>query len=140
MKNLEEMILSFNNEHKVNSKESIKSNRSRLLENLKLEKENESKTLTSGEQAASVKETSVAQLNKINNIVCWANSLSSFIIISDCNRKNSENVKDLTIKIYDAVNLWLSRLFRLILFYFFIFLNFKFTKFNFFFKWFSKFY
>lgn len=51
------------------------------------------------------------KLEKVNNISCLANSMSAYLVTAN-SRRNSTKLKNLTVKIYDAVNLWLSRLFR----------------------------
>jgi hypothetical protein len=52
-----------------------------------------------------------SKLNEINNIACLAHSLTSYLITVN-KKNNSEKLKNLTVKIYDSVNLWISRLFR----------------------------
>ena len=52
-----------------------------------------------------------SKLGKLNNIACLAQSLTAYLITTN-SRRNNDKLKTLTIQIYDAVNLWISRLFR----------------------------
>lgn len=56
-------------------------------------------------------DTIESKLSKINNIACLAHSLTSYLITVN-KKNNSEKLKNLTVKLYDSVNLWISRLFR----------------------------
>jgi len=51
------------------------------------------------------------KLENVNNLTCLAHSMSAYLVSAN-SRRNSGKLKNLTVKIYDAVNLWLSRLFR----------------------------
>ena len=48
---------------------------------------------------------------KLGSLTCMAQSLSAYLIAKH-NKKGSEKLRSLTVKVYDSVNLWLSRLFR----------------------------
>lgn len=52
-----------------------------------------------------------SKLGDLNNLACLAQSLSSYLITVN-SKRNGEKLKALTIKIYDSVNIWISRLFR----------------------------
>ena len=52
-----------------------------------------------------------SKLTKVNNIACLAQSLTAYLITVN-SKKNGEQLKNLTIRLYDAVSLWISRLFR----------------------------
>ncbi len=51
------------------------------------------------------------KIENVNNLTCLANSMSAYLVSAN-SRRNSGKLKSLTVKVYDAVNLWLSRLFR----------------------------
>ena len=52
-----------------------------------------------------------SRMGKLNRIACMSNSLSSYLISTD-SKRNGQHIRDVTAKIYDDVNIWLSRLFR----------------------------
>lgn len=52
-----------------------------------------------------------SKLADTNSLACLSQSISSYLITAQT-RKSGDQLKHLTIRLYDAVNLWLSRLFR----------------------------
>lgn len=54
---------------------------------------------------------SSSKLSEVNSLACLAQSITAYLITAN-SRKNGDQLKNLTIKLYDSVNLWLSRLFR----------------------------
>lgn len=52
-----------------------------------------------------------SKLSEINSLACLSQSISAYLITAN-SRKSGDQLKNLTIKLYDAVNLWISRLFR----------------------------
>lgn len=55
--------------------------------------------------------STTSKLSEVNNLACLAQSISSYLITAQT-RKSGDQLKTLTIKLYDAVNKWLSCLFR----------------------------
>jgi hypothetical protein len=53
----------------------------------------------------------VPKSTEIRNLACLAQTLSAYLITVN-SKRNSDRLKTITVKLYDAVNLWLSRLFR----------------------------
>jgi hypothetical protein len=53
----------------------------------------------------------VTKSSEIRNLACLAQTLSAYLITVN-SKRNSDRLKTITVKLYDAVNLWLSRLFR----------------------------
>ena len=56
-------------------------------------------------QAAALK------MSNVNTMVCLAHSLTSYLVTMP-SRASNVKLKNVTVRLYDAVNLWLSRLFR----------------------------
>jgi hypothetical protein len=54
-----------------------------------------------------------AKLTEINSLACLTQSIAAYLITSH-SRKNGDHLRNLTIKLYDSVNLWLSHLFRFV--------------------------
>ena len=52
-----------------------------------------------------------SRVGKLNRIACMSNSLSAYLISTD-SKRNGDHIRHVTSKIYDDVNIWLSRLFR----------------------------
>ncbi|CAF0713119.1 unnamed protein product [Brachionus calyciflorus] len=57
------------------------------------------------------KPVDVAKTEELNYLACMSSNLSAFLLAKNP-KKNLEKLKVLTVKFYDAVNLWISRLFR----------------------------
>lgn len=55
------------------------------------------------------------KLGNVSNVTCLAHSLCAYLITA--NQRNEKKLKDLTVKIYSAVNDWLSKLFRSVKFF-----------------------
>ncbi len=72
---------------------------------------NTSTDTASNDEQKSDNETVNFKSMKLSSLTCLTQSLSAYLI-SKHNKKGSEKLRTLTIKIYDSVNLWLSRLFR----------------------------
>lgn len=51
------------------------------------------------------------KLDEINTLAVLSHSFTSYLLNIQA-KKNGDLLKNITIKIYDSVNLWLSRLFR----------------------------
>ena len=47
----------------------------------------------------------------LSNLSCLSQSLCAYLVTRN-SRRTGDKLKNITIKIYDSVNLWLSRLFR----------------------------
>lgn len=58
-----------------------------------------------------LKSPNESKLSEINSLACLSQSITAFLITAQ-SRKNGDQLKNLTIKLYDSVNFWLSRLFR----------------------------
>jgi hypothetical protein len=123
MKSLEELI--------INSKEEINQNNSmypsqkqareflqNLFPNEEAQKEAHNNDDDEEEEASSEKSilSKSEHINQLNKIACLAHSLTSYLITIK-SKKNIEELKNLTIKLYDSVNMWISRLFRYIKFW-----------------------
>ena len=59
-----------------------------------------------------ISEFTTVKSKNINHITSMAHSLSAHLISSTSQKKDGAKLKNITVKIYDSVNLWLSRLFR----------------------------
>ena len=59
-----------------------------------------------------ISEFTTVKSKNINQITSMAHSLSAHLISSTSQKKDGAKLKNITVKIYDSVNLWLSRLFR----------------------------
>jgi ribosomal protein L33 len=57
---------------------------------------------------------SAHRFGEIRQLACLAQTLSAYLITVN-SKRNNERLKAITVKLYDAVNLWLSRLFRYLL-------------------------
>ena len=118
MKNLEEIILSttaVRNETAIepsqrHDEELLKA---KLSETSQMLKETPDPDKPSNESSAALEPESFGniKLADINNLACLAPSLAAYLITTNA-RRNDAKLRDLTVKIYDAVNLWLARLFR----------------------------
>lgn len=64
------------------------------------------------EEKEPISEFAGLKTKNIGNITSMAHSLSAHLISSSSQKKDGAKLKNITVKIYDAVNLWLSRLFR----------------------------
>jgi hypothetical protein len=113
MKSLEDLIIN-SNESEINDKvdPSQKKNQESLQEKFNKLQENTHEKTTDNDNNK-IKPDQQFDFNsiKLSNLVCMTQSLSAFLITKN-SKKGSEKLRNITIKIYDAVNLWLSRLFR----------------------------
>ena len=111
MKSLEELLISTKKEYSSENMTdpSQKKSHDILQSKLKQESAGDDENKTSPETISNNSKNS--KLNKINNIACLAQSLAAYIITVN-RRKNDEQLKNLTVKLYDSVSSWISRLFR----------------------------
>lgn len=111
MKNLEDLIIN-SNESDINDKvdPSQKKNQESLQEKFNKLSENTNEKITDNDKIKTEHQFDFNSI-KLSNLVCMTQSLSAFLITKN-SKKGSEKLRNITIKIYDAVNLWLSRLFR----------------------------
>ena len=126
MKNLEDMIIkSGESDETINEIDPSQRKNHELLQS-KYKKNpsekpnaNTSSSSSSNSEIASNSEEKSEKTNetvdfksmKLGSLTCMAQSLSAYLITKH-NKKGSEKLRTLTIKVYDSVNLWLSRLFR----------------------------
>ena len=119
MNSLQELIINTKDEYKEQSigiDPSQKKSQELIETKLKQSDEKDKSKMTknaieSKASADAVNGTKTSKLNKVNNIACLAHSLTAYLITVN-NKKNSEQLKNLTVKLYDSVSLWVSRLFR----------------------------
>ena len=113
MKNLEDLIMLTKD--KTSQENVLDPIQRKSQEKLKDTDETEKNLLIQDESIESENSNSDAKkskLSKINNIACLAQSLTAYLVTVN-SKKNGERLKNLTIKLYDAISLWISRLFRL---------------------------
>lgn len=120
MKSLEELIL--NSKEETNQPSSMYPSQKEahaflqhLFPNEEAQEEKHNNESNNDEEATSENPESIISksenINKLNKIACLAHSLTSYLITIK-SKKNIEELKNLTVKLYDSVNIWVSRLFR----------------------------
>lgn len=111
MKSLEELIINTKQEHNNENMIDLSQKKSQeiLQSKIKQENDNDGESKKNTETDSDNKKNS--KLNKINNIACLAQSLTAYLITVN-SKKNDEQLKNLTVKLYDSVSSWVSRLFR----------------------------
>ena len=111
MKSLEELIINTKQEHNNENMIDLSQKKSQefLQSKIKQDNDNDGESKKNTETDSDNKKNS--KLNKINNIACLAQSLTAYLITVN-SKKNDEQLKNLTVKLYDSVSSWVSRLFR----------------------------
>lgn len=119
MRNLEELII--NTTESVTKSIDPSQKKAHDALQAKFSKPNESITTSNSnmnEDKSQSAENSDEQDEKIDfkslnlsNLACISQSLSAYLVTRN-SRRTGDKLKNITIKIYDAVNLWLSHLFR----------------------------
>lgn len=108
MKNLEELIINTNESDPTNE---IDQSERKSQELLKEKFSSSNDEITKSLNNYNEDETLDLKTIKLSNLTCLAQSLSAYLVTRN-SRRNGDKLKNITIKIYDSVNLWLSRLFR----------------------------
>jgi len=114
MKSLEELIIRSKQENDERNENTSVPNQKKsqdiLQSKLKQESDKDDESKKNTEITANNNQK-VSKLKKINNIACLAHSLTAYLITMN-SKKNDEQLKNLTVKLYDSVSSWVSRLFR----------------------------
>lgn len=114
MKNLEDMIINSSESDEANHDIDPSQRKNHELLQSKYKKPAETRTSTLASRDTNddkSNETVDFKSIKLGSLTCLAQSLSAYLITKN-NKKGSDKLRTITVKIYDSVNLWLSRLFR----------------------------